>query len=239
MPDCDCQIERFDAVVFGGRVGAREIAASVGLATAPNEPNLPRGRLKHGGCETNEPNLARIPDRRGGSRARYSKARALHPGASPGPVGRGREEGQGQAASVNKSNEPNLARRGRKTRNPKLQIPKAFNGRKMNAEMSNEANFTIGKLVTAPGAQPYRPRRQPGGSLKRSLPMAILPSAALARIRRPRPSPGRADSTLPRATAPGPGHRYRERDADADEPAGGAALDNRAYSGYPSAVDFA
>jgi len=105
--------------------------------------------------------------------------------------------------------------------------------------VSNEANFTIGKLVTAPGAQPYRPRRQPGGSLKRSLPMAILPGAALARVRRPRPSPGRADSTLPRATAPGPGHRYRERDADADEPAGGAALDNRAYSGYPSAVDFA
>ena len=113
------------------------------------------------------------------------------------------------------SNEPNSARRGREIPNPKLEILKACNGRKMDAEMRNEANFTIGKIGPAFGRQLYW---HPGGSLKQS--------------------PGIADVALPRAAGRGLENRRLKSDADAG-PAGLRMLDNGTYSGYSAAVDTA
>jgi len=60
MLDFDCRIEHFGAVVLGGRAESVGMAGPVGVAIAPNEPNLARFRLQTGSREENEANLARI-----------------------------------------------------------------------------------------------------------------------------------------------------------------------------------
>ncbi len=98
MVDCDCRIEDFDAVVFGGRVGGLGMAARVGGAIAPNEPNPPRCRPKSGGREKNEANLARICLGPGGSRAGCAKSRTVNPADRRRSAERGEREDRADQA---------------------------------------------------------------------------------------------------------------------------------------------